>query len=269
MDFGKSLTNWRNPNLKARAPRFRKRKVTGTGSFRAASGTAQIKYNGKRQVQLPGLGSVKLDCSLPKGVYHEVHIKRENGRWYICLKRWKAPEPVPQPDLRIAGAVDTGINPHATDSDGQTYENPKAYYRMKAKLIRWQRAQARRTNGSRGWWEAQRRIDKCHRRINGLRKNAVHQMTNTLTKKYSHLVAEDLNVSGMMQGPHTRRPGRRRHGRDRPPDCLQGPVAPHQPDQGGKDLSQQQDLQRMPVQERETQAREILDMPQMRRKPRA
>ena len=25
-------------------------------------------------------------------------------------------------------------------------------------------------------------------------------MTNTLTKKYSHLVAEDLNVSGMMQG---------------------------------------------------------------------
>ena len=200
MDFGKALANWRNPKVKARAPAFRKRKATGTGSFRAASGTAQIRYNGKRRIQLPGLGSVKLDCTLPKGIYHEAHIKRENGRWHICLKRWKAPEPVPQPDPRTAGAVDTGINPHATDSDGQTYENPKAYYRMKGKLIRWQRAQARRTKGSCGWWVAQRRIDKCHRRINGLRRNAVHQMTNALTRKYSQLVVEDLNVAGMMRG---------------------------------------------------------------------
>lgn len=131
MDFGKALANWRNPKAKARAPAFRKRKATGTGSFRAASGTAQIRYNGKRRIQLPGLGSVKLDCTLPKGIYHEAHIKRENGRWHMCLKRWKAPEPVPPPDPRTAGAVDTGINPHATDSDGQTYENPNPYYRMK------------------------------------------------------------------------------------------------------------------------------------------
>ena len=66
MDFGKALANWRNPNIKARAPKFRKRKATGTGSFRAASDTAQIRYNGKRRIQLPGLGSVKLDCTLPR-----------------------------------------------------------------------------------------------------------------------------------------------------------------------------------------------------------
>ena len=204
MDFGKAVANWRNPGLNARAPRFRKRKLTGSGSFRAASGVTQIKYNGKRRIQLPGLGSIKLDCTLPKGIYYEAHIRRENGRWYICLKRWKAPEPVLEPDTRTAGAVDTGINPHATDSDGQLYENPKAYYQMKGRLARWQRAQARRSKGSRGWWEAQRRIDKCHRRINSLRQNAIHQMTNTLTRKYKRLVIEDLNVAGLMQG-NTRR----------------------------------------------------------------
>ena len=80
-------------------------------------------------------------------------------------------------------------------------ENPKASYQMEKKLRRWQRAQARRQKGSRGWWEAQRKIDKCQRRIRGLRRHdAQHQMTSTVTKKFSDLVIEDLNVAGLMRG---------------------------------------------------------------------
>ena len=60
--------------------------------------------------------------------------------------------------------------------------------------------EARRQKGSRGWWEAQRKIDKCHRRIRGLRHNAQHQMTSTVTRKFSDLVIEDLNVAGLMRG---------------------------------------------------------------------
>ena len=167
MDFGKAVANWRNPQLKAHQPVFIKRKLAGLGSFRAGSGVAQIKYNGKRRVRLPVIGSIKLNCTLPKGIYHEAHIRRQNGRWYLSLKLWKPLAPVPENDHRSAGAVDTGINPSATDSDGQVYQNPKAYYAMEWKLRRWQRTQARRTKGSRGWWEAQQRIDKCRRRIGG------------------------------------------------------------------------------------------------------
>ena len=61
------------------------------------------------------------------------------------------------------------------------------------------RAQTRRTKQSRGWWEAQRKIDRLQRHTNGLR-NAV-QMTGTLVRKFKNLVIEDLNVRGMMQGP--------------------------------------------------------------------
>ena len=96
--------------------------------------------------------------------------------------------------------MDTGINPHATDSEGQTWENPKAYYKVERKLRRWQRAQSRRMTGSRGWWEAQRRQDRLHRRIVGLRSNAQHQMTSCLVGKFKNLVVEDLNVAGMMKG---------------------------------------------------------------------
>lgn len=195
MDFGRAVANWRNGSTRGRAPVFKKRRLTGSGSFRAASGVAQLKYNGKRRIRLPYLGSVKLAHTLPEGIFHEAHIKRENGRWYLCLKMWQEPKGRPAPDRRGVGAVDTGINPLGTDSEGETYENPRATYQVERKLRRWQRTQARR------------RIDWCHRRIRGLRSNAQHQMTSRVIGKFHTLVIEDLNVAGMMGGPTPRAQG--------------------------------------------------------------
>ena len=201
MDFGAALRNWRDPGHPAGPPRFRKRRRTGAGSFRVASGVAQLRYDGKRRIRLPVIGSVKMAHTLPKGIPYEAHIGYRNGRWTLSLKYWREPTERPEPDTRIAaGAVDTGISPMATDSEGQVWENPKAYYRAEGKLRRWQRAQVRRTPGSRGWWEAQRRIDRLQRLITGLRRNAQHQMTSTLVNKFKSLVIEDLNIKGMMAG---------------------------------------------------------------------
>ena len=198
-DFGQAVDNWRNPGLRARSPKTKRPAFTGAGSFLAAGSVKEVRYDGKRRVKLPCLGSVKLDCTLPRGICHEASIRRENGRWYLSLKLWKPPGPKPERAPR-PGGIDTGINPLGTDSDGQTYRNPKASYVVQKKLRRWQRAQARRQKGSRGWWEAQRKIDKCHRRIRGLRHNAQHHMTSTVTRKFSDLVIEDLNVAGLMRG---------------------------------------------------------------------
>ena len=75
-----------------------------------------------------------------------------------------------------------------------------AYYKAERRLRRWQRAQARRNTRSRGWWEAQRKIDRLHRRTVDLRKNAQHQMTSTVVHKFQNVVIEDLNIRGLMQG---------------------------------------------------------------------
>ena len=201
-DFGTAIKNWRDPNLKGRRPTFKKRRLTGTGSFRAAGAVREIHYDGKRRIRLPYLGSVKLAHTLPKGAIHEAHISFRNGQWLLSINYWKPPVAPPDPDPRILeGGADTGLNPHATDSEGQTWENPKVYYKAEKKLARWQRAQARRTRGSHGWWEAQRRVDRLHRRITNLRKNATHQMTSDLIHKFQHLVIEDLYVAGLMAGP--------------------------------------------------------------------
>ena len=62
MDFGKAVANWRNPKLGTRAPRLKRRKLTGVGSFRASSGVNQIRYDGKWRV--------KLDCKTRKMAHY-------------------------------------------------------------------------------------------------------------------------------------------------------------------------------------------------------
>ena len=102
MDFGAALRNWRDPSHPAGPPRSRKRRRTGAGSFRAASGVAQLRYDGKRRIRLPVIGSVKLAHTLPKGIPYEAHISRRNGRWLLSVKYWREPAARPEPDTRIA-----------------------------------------------------------------------------------------------------------------------------------------------------------------------
>ena len=161
----------------------------------------RVKYDDHRRIRLPYLGSVKLQRELPEGIPYEVRIKQENGRWYASVNYWKPPVGAEE-KTHLCGAVDVGITPLAVDSELVHYENPKALYRMLAKLQRWQRTLARRTVGSRGWHEAQGRINAIHRRINGLRDNAHHQVSRQLVRKYAVLAIESLNVAGMDQLPH-------------------------------------------------------------------
>ena len=198
-NYRSAHSRWQNKNLKAHKPAFHKKRRTGTGSFLAASGMSLIRYDGHRRIRVPYLGSVKMTRTLPEGIPYEVTISRSNGRWYASVAYWKPPVAPPCRETQSAGGVDVGINPLAMDSDGTTYDNPRGYYHAQRRLKRWQRAQARRTVGSRGWWEAQRSIDSAHRRATGLRSNAHHQVSRALVGKYHTLGIETLNVAGMIR----------------------------------------------------------------------
>ena len=158
-----------------------------------------IRYDGHKRIRVPYLGSLKMTRTLPEGIPYEVTISRSNGRWHASVAYWKPPVAPPCRETQSAGGVDVGINPLAMDSDGVTYDNPRGYYQEQRRLRHWQRAQARRTMGSLGWWEAQRRIDRAHRRVKGLRGNAHHHVSRGLVSKYHTLGIESLNVAGMIR----------------------------------------------------------------------
>ena len=198
-NYRNARSRWLNKGLKARRPVFHRKNRTGTGSFLAASGIACIRYDGHKRIQLHYIGSVKMTRALPEGVPYEVTIRKRNGRWWASVAYWKPPSAPPQRETQSLGGVDVGINPLAVDSDGVNYENPKALENTLRRLRRWQRAQARRTPGSRGWWEAQRGMDRATRRTIGLRNNAHHQVSRALVRKYHTLGIETLNVAGMIR----------------------------------------------------------------------
>ena len=110
---------------------------------------------------------------------------------------WKPPVSVEE-KTHLCGAVDVGITPLAVEASWSTTRIQK---HCTGKLRRWQRALERRTVGSRGWREAQQRINAIHRRINGLRDNAHHQLSRLLVRKYAVLAIESLNVAGMDKLP--------------------------------------------------------------------
>ena len=195
-DFRRAYENWRNPEMRAAMPSFKKKNRIGTGSFLAASGVTPIKYDSHRRIKLPYLGSVKLKRELPDGIPYEVRIKKENGFWWASVNYWKPPVDAEE-KTHLCGAVDVGITPLAVDSELVHYDNPKALGQSLRKLRRWQRALARRTVGSQGWHEAQDHVAAIHRRIVGLRENAHHQVSRRLVRKYAVLAIESLNVAGM------------------------------------------------------------------------
>ena len=198
-NYRNARSRWLNKSLKARRPVFHRKNRTGTGSFLAASGIATVRYDGHRRIRLPYLGSVRMTRSLPEGIAYEVTIRHRNGRWYASIAYWKPPMAPPDRENQSVGGADLGISPLAMDSGGVEYPNPKAYGNALRRLGRWQRAQARRTPGSRGWWQAQRRIDRTHRRVTGLRSNAHHHVSRELVRKYHTMGIETLNVSGMIR----------------------------------------------------------------------
>ena len=170
-NYRNAQSRWFNENLKARRPVFHRKNRTGTGSFLAASGTALINYDGHRRIRLPYLGTVRMTRSLPEGIPYEVTIRKRTGRWYASIAYWQPPIAPSQREIKSVGGVDVGISPLAVDSGGNhpnpgahyqpvqiangnwEYPNPRAYGKSLRVLRRWQRTQARRTPGSRGWWE--------------------------------------------------------------------------------------------------------------------
>ena len=216
-NYRNARSRWLSKDVKARRPAFHKKNRTGSGSFLATSGVAVIRYDGHRRIRLPYLGSVRMTRALPEGIPYEITIRKRNGRWYASVAYWKPPVAAPQRETQSVGGVDVGISPLAVDSGGEhpnpdshyqpaqtangqwQYPNPKGHNNALKTLGRWQRAQSRRTPGSRGWWEAQRRIDRAHRRAKGLRDNAHHHISRALVAKYHTLGIETLNVAGMIR----------------------------------------------------------------------
>lgn len=178
-------------------PRFKSRK-NGVGSFRL---TGAIRATA-RTVQLPVLGKIRLK---ERGYLPSADVKvlsatvsEAAGRWYVSLQvEQDLEEPTPK-SVKVLG-IDVGLKHLAITSDGEVFENPTALRKALKRLRTRQKALSRKVKGSCNRKKSAAKVARVHRRVVNIRRDAIHKMTSSITKRASTIVIESLNVAGMLK----------------------------------------------------------------------
>jgi putative transposase len=198
--FDRFFRRCRTGTRKVGFPKFKSKK-NGIGNF-TLIGSIRVK---KARIQLPRLGSIKLKEKgyLPidgtagiKILYATVSEKA--GRWYVSLTvGQEIPDPIIT-DTHVVG-VDVGIKELATTSDGEVFENPRAYKKAQRRLRFLQKEVNRKQKGSKNREKAKIRVAKQHQRTANIRRDNQHKASTAIVKSAGVIVLESLNVQGMLK----------------------------------------------------------------------
>ena len=174
----------------------------GTGAIRCAGAT----------VTLPRLGIIrthestrKLARRLETGTARilSATVSRTAQRWFVSFTveiQREVPERHARPGSVIG--VDLGVKTLLTGADDQgrilAVRGPKAFRSSLRRLRRAGRAHSRKANGSANRRKAAGKLARIHARVANVRSDALHKACSDLAARYETVVAEDLNVTGML-----------------------------------------------------------------------
>jgi putative transposase len=173
-----------------------------TGAVRCAGST----------VTLPRLGTIgthestcNLAVRLEAGTARilSATVSRTAQRWFVSFQvevQRKIPASHARPGSVIG--VDLGVKTLLTGVDDRgelvTVPGPKAFRSSLRRLRRTSRAHSRKAKGSANRRKAAARLAHVHAQVASRRADALHKATTSLATRYQTVVAEDLNVTGML-----------------------------------------------------------------------
>jgi len=206
-DFVKS----RNGKRKGRRlgfPRFKKRGKC-RDSFRFGAGIMRCNGNA---VTLPRLGTIrthesteKLASKIADGSARilSATVSRTAQRWFASFTV-EVERDAPGRHARPGSAVgiDLGVKTLLTgvDDAGRVFEvaGTKPLRSSMRRLRKASRSHSRKVNGSANRRKSAARLARLHARVANVRADALHKATTALARQYETVVAEDLNVTGMV-----------------------------------------------------------------------
>jgi putative transposase len=205
MDLGTAFKNFFTGL--AKYPQFKKKGRHDSFSI----SNDQFKVKGSA-IRIPGLGLVRMREQLRfTGKILGATVSRTADNWFVSIQvEMSDPEPIHFGKSQAVG-VDLGVINLATLSEGPPVPGPKPHKALLSRLRRLNRSLSRKTGAmkgekkSRNFIKATKKLSKLHARISNIRADALHQLTTTLTRTYSVIGIEDLNVSGMVKNHHLAR----------------------------------------------------------------
>jgi len=180
-------------------PKYHKKGVND--SFALSNDQFQVRDT---HVRIPNLGWVKLAEELRfDGKILCATVSRIADKWFIAIQVEIPDEESPVRENQAIG-VDLGINTLAVLSDGTEYVSSKASRKYKKKLKRLNQSLSRKAGAKKGedvsknFKKAKRKLSRLYAKMANLRADDTHKLTAMLTKKYTLIGIESLNVKGMM-----------------------------------------------------------------------
>jgi putative transposase len=212
-----ALKNWhasksgRRQGPRVGFPRFRNK---GKDPVRCTYTTGALRVEDPRHIVLPRAGRVETAENIRviwrhlrrgTGRILAATVREKAGRWSVSLRlEITAPwRPQPRPDTV---GVDVGVGRGllvVMSSDGTAAHrvpNPRALRASLGDLRRATRALARKTEGSRRWRQAKRKLGRTHAKIAAIRSDTIHKATTDLAKTHGQIVIEDLSPRAHMKG---------------------------------------------------------------------
>ena len=181
-------------------PKFKKKGIKD--SFIAVENSLSFKQKDFR-IWVPRLGWVKCCEDLRfEGRVNYVAVKRIANMWFAVVNIQVEDIPIDVPTVsenKATVGVDMGIKSMMVLSDGTIYENPKALKSNLKSLKRLQRGLSRKVKGSSNRKKQQMKVARKHYRISCIRKNAIHQATTKIVKKFDRIIIESLKPKNMVK----------------------------------------------------------------------
>lgn len=178
----------------AKYPKFKKKGQRD--SFYLSNEQFSLK---EQSVRIPKLGLVKMAEALRfKGKIQSATVSCTAGKWFISISV-DTEDKIRENQPISAVGIDLGIAKLATLSDGTIFENPKITNKFAKRLRRLNKSLARKKKGSENWKKAKARLANLHYRISCQRGDHIHKITSAITKEFTDVVLEDLNVNGMVK----------------------------------------------------------------------
>jgi len=95
--------------------------------------------------------------------------------------------------------IDLGIKDFIVTSNGKRFDNINIKRNNQKMLIKLNRQLSKKVNGSNNKNKARIRLAKYHEKLNNIKENFLHQITNQLLDENQVIAMENLNVKGMMK----------------------------------------------------------------------
>jgi putative transposase len=186
---------------RSRYPRFRRKGQDD----RFTLTNEQFRVEGQR-IRVPKLGWVRMrETPRFAGRIVSASVARVADHWYVSINVDASELSLPPADSQGPVGVDLGVNALATLSTGETFEGPKALRTLLIRLRRLSRGLSRKVKGSRNRAKAKLKLAKLHARIANIRRDSLHQLSTSITRRFHMIGIEELNVKGMLGNRHLAR----------------------------------------------------------------